>query len=186
MAWVKIKRNSNYSINEHGEVRNNKTGHIKSAFKNKRNNYWTVDLYRNNKSDKVPIHRLLAEVFLPNLENKPTVDHIDGNRENNSLNNLRWATYSEQNSRFETVGVRSERLIVTKFEEFRKKRGGGHIKWGEAIEIMYFDSITQCAEYFDCTISNISLRLESGRIGRRGKTRGYLIEYAQGSRVTHS
>lgn len=186
MTWVKIARNNNYSINELGEIRNDKTNHIKSPFKNKRNNYWTVDLYRNNKSEKVPIHRLLAEAFIPNPQNKPTVDHIDGNRENNSLDNLRWATFSEQNSRFETVGVRSEHITVTKFEEFRKKRGGGHIAWGKPIEKKYFESITQCAEYFDCTISNISQRLVDGEIGRRGRTRGYLIEYTQGGRATHS
>lgn len=186
MTWVKIKRNGNYSINELGEVRNDKTNHIKAPFKNKRNNYWTVDLYENNKSEKVPIHRLLAEAFIPNLNNKLTVDHADGNRENNSIDNLRWATYSENNSRFETTGVRSEKLVVTKFSEYRKKRGGGHISWGEAIEKLYFDSITQCAVYFDCTVSNVSLRLEDGKIGRRGKTRGYLIEYAQGKRITHS
>lgn len=186
MTWVKIKRNNNYSINENGEVRNDKTNYIKAPFKNKRSKYWVVDLYKNNKSEKVPIHRLLAEAFIPNPENKPTVDHADGNRENNSLDNLRWATYSEQNSRFETAGVRSEKITVTKFEEFRKKRGGGHLGWGKPIEKLYFKSITQCAEYFDCTISNISLRLEDGNIGRRGITRGYLIEYTQGNRITHS
>lgn len=186
MTWVKIKRNDNYSINELGEVRNDKTGYIKSPTKNKRNGYWAVDLYRNNKSKKVTIHRLLAETFLSNPENKPTVDHKNGNREDNSLDNLRWATYSEQNSRFGSVGVRSEKIVVTKFDEHRKKRGGGHIKWGNVTEKLYFDSVTQCADYFNCTISNISLRLDSGQIGRRGKTRGYLIEYAQRSRISKS
>lgn len=186
MTWIKLKRNNNYSIDELGRVRNDQTGHIKEPFKNKRNGYWIVDLYKNNRSEKVPVHRLLCEAFLPNPENKPTVDHINGDRENNSLENLRWATYSEQNSRFETIGVRSEKIVVTRFEEFRKKRGGGHVQWGDAIEKLYFDSITHCADYFCCSISNISLRLKSGQIGRRGKTRGCLIEYVQGKRAVHS
>lgn len=42
------------------------------------------------------IHRLIAETFIENPENKPTVDHIDGNPKNNNLDNLRWATYKEQ------------------------------------------------------------------------------------------
>ncbi len=42
------------------------------------------------------VHRLIAETFLPNPEQKPTVDHIDRDRENNSLENLRWATAKEQ------------------------------------------------------------------------------------------
>ena len=186
MTWVKINRNNNYSINEAGVVRNDKTGRIKKPFINKVNRYYIMDLYSDNKSEKVPIHRLVAEAFIPNPENKPTVDHIDGDRQNNSIDNLRWATYSEQNSRFKTVGVRSEKLIVTKYEEFRKKRGGGHIGWGEIVEKKYFNSISECALYFGCSISNISLRLEAGTIGRRGLTRGYLIEYAQGERVIHS
>ena len=85
--WKKIERNNNYSINKEGNVRNDKTGLIKQLFKNKRNGYLVVDLYKNNKSEKVPIHRLVAEAFIPNPENKQTVDQIDGNRQNNSIEN---------------------------------------------------------------------------------------------------
>lgn len=41
------------------------------------------------------VHRLIAESFIPNPENKPFVDHLDRNRKNNSVSNLRWATNSE-------------------------------------------------------------------------------------------
>ena len=184
--WKKIERNDNYSINKQGQVRNDKTSHIKKPTLNKRNGYLVIDLYKNNQGEKVPIHRLVAEAFIPNPENKLTVDHIDGDRQDNSIENLRWATYGEQNSRFGTVGVRSEAIIVNHYEEKRKKRGGGHEAWLEIIETLEFDSISETAEHFNCTISNISLMLEKGTIGRRGITRGYQFLYKHGDRVTHS
>lgn len=186
MAWKKIKQNENYSINENGEVRNDLTGRIKKQTVNKDSGYFVVDLWKDNKGTKYTVHRLLAETFIPNPENKQTVDHKDGNRQNNSLNNLRWATYSENNSRFNEVGVRSQKVKVTHYVEKRKKRGGGHEAWLNVDKIMYFDRITDVANYFELTIGNISLLLKDGNIGRRGKTRGYKFEYVDSERITIS
>lgn len=185
MSWKKIKGFENYSINEEGKVRNDITNKIKKPYVNKQNDYLTVDLWENNIGTKRTIHRLIAETFIPNPQNKPTVDHIDSNRQNNTIENLRWATYGEQNSRFETVGVRSEKILMTRYHEERKKRGGGHISWGNIIEERTFDSITEVAEYFNLTISNISQLLKNGSIGKRGKTRGYKFEYLNSKRKTH-
>ena len=186
MAWKILKQNKNYSINEHGEIKNNATGKIKKPTLNKNNGYYCVDLYENNKRKKYTIHRLVAENFIPNPLNKPTVDHKDGDRTNNCISNLRWATYSENNSRFENNGVRSQKVKVTHYKEKRKKRGGGHEAWLDIDNIMFFDSISNVAEYFGLTISSISLLLKEGNIGRRGKTRGYKFEYFNSERVTIS
>lgn len=52
-------------------------------------------LYSKDKSKSVMVHRLVAEAFIPNPENKSQVDHIDGNKLNNKASNLRWTTPSE-------------------------------------------------------------------------------------------
>ena len=161
MSWKTIKQNENYSINEKGEVKNNISGKLLKPFINKKSGYKIVDLWKNNKCKKIAVHRLIAEAFIENPLNKPTVDHKDGNRLNNSIENLRWATYQEQNSRFDTYGVRSEKIIVTNID-------------GTKLE---FNRITDVANYFNCNVSNISQMLKKGTYGKRGKTRYYKFEY---------
>ncbi len=78
------------------------------------------------------------------------------------------------------------KVTVTKYKEKRKKRGGGHECWLAIEEIKFFNSISEVAEHFNVTIGNISLMLEKGTIGKRGKMRGYKFEYTQGERVKHS
>ena len=87
MKWKILKENENYSINEKGEIKNNITKKILSPSINKDSGYYQIDLWKNNKSRKYTLHRLVASNFIPNLENKPTVDHIDGNRLNNDISN---------------------------------------------------------------------------------------------------
>lgn len=60
-----------------------------------KNGYRYVTLYSNNQSKKLYIHRLLAELYIPNPECKRTVNHIDGNKQNNCLTNIEWHTDSE-------------------------------------------------------------------------------------------
>lgn len=170
--WVKIQRNTNYSINKKGQVRNDNTGRLKKATLSKKNGYLYIDLYDKNKRKKFTLHRLMAEAFIPNPENKPCIDHIDKNRKNCSIKNLRWVTFPENNK-----GVRSEKIASIHYKEKRKKRGGGHEKWLDIDVIKYFDCISDAAKYFKVCLSNISLMLEKGTIGRRGKMRGYKFEY---------
>ena len=161
MEWKILKENENYSINKKGEIKNNITKKILSPSINKDSGYYQIDLWKNNKSKKYTLHRLIASNFIPNLEDKPTIDHIDGNRLNNDISNLRWATYSEQNSRFNTFGVRSEKIKVVNING----------------EELIFNRIKDVAKYFNCNISNISQMLKKGTFGKRGKTRNYKFIY---------
>lgn len=89
-----IKGFSNYSITLEGVITNIKTGLVKSQWLGA-NGYYHVDLQQEGVRKKVSIHRLLATHYLDNPEGKRTVNHIDGDKKNNFLGNLEWATDSE-------------------------------------------------------------------------------------------
>ena len=57
--------------------------------------YHALKLVKNGVRTSVLLHRLVAEAFIPNPDNKSEVNHIDGNKENNSVDNLEWVTSSE-------------------------------------------------------------------------------------------
>lgn len=59
--------------------------------------YYIISIYPNGRNGKckcLKIHRLVAEAFIPNLNNYPIINHIDGNKLNNNVENLEWCSYS--------------------------------------------------------------------------------------------
>lgn len=92
--WKVISVNTNYEISDKGNIRNI---HTKQQIKINitSEGYCVTSLSYENKKNYF-IHRLVATEFIPNPENKVSVDHIDKNRANNSVENLRWATSKEQ------------------------------------------------------------------------------------------
>ena len=93
-AWSKIKNYDNYSVSNDGLVRNDKYNHIKAQRLDK-HGYPMTSIYQDGKAHTSRIHRLVAEAFIDNPENKNQVNHIDGNKQNNNVNNLEWVTCSE-------------------------------------------------------------------------------------------
>lgn len=112
--WKKIEGFPNYSVSNLGRVRNDKKNRIMEYSYNAKK-YYRVALSKNNKRYARLVHRLVAEAFIPNPDNKPQVNHIDGNKVNNCVNNLEWATNQENQDHYWKYlddGKRRERISV--------------------------------------------------------------------------
>ena len=94
-VWKILDNFSKYEISSFGNIRNKLKNVLKPTLKS---GYYCVGIRNNeNKTCPMKIHRLVALTFIPNPENKYTVNHKDHNKENNNVDNLEWATSSEQN-----------------------------------------------------------------------------------------
>ena len=106
LEWKKIIIDgieTNYSVSNEGEVKNDKTNRKMTLGFHQ--GYRTVGLKVNGKNKGLRVHRLVANVFIPNPEKKPYVNHIDGNRGNNKLENLEWVTPSENTQHAVRIGL---------------------------------------------------------------------------------
>ena len=89
-----------------------------------------VCLWKYGIQSQEKVHKLVGLAFLPNLENKLTIDHIDRNHFNNNLSNLRWATHTEQNlNRHYDLGASGHRHILKRGDSYYVQicRGGRRV-----------------------------------------------------------
>lgn len=101
------------------------------------------------------VHRLLAEAFIPNPDNKPCVDHIDRVRHNNTVSNLRWATRSENQynrTYFGTSGIRG-----VSWNKAREKWVAYYNRNGKRIQVGYFLTKEEAAEAREAAIETEAL-----------------------------
>lgn len=91
----RIKDYEDYSVSKTGNVYSHKFGKkIKMKPKYSRD-YLQVGFWINGKQTWKLVHRLVAEAFIPNSDNKPQVNHINGDKTDNRVENLEWVTASE-------------------------------------------------------------------------------------------
>ena len=166
-------------VYDNGEIYECKDG-IEIPKKHSNGKYYIVKL--DNKA--FPIHRLVAEAFIPNPNNKPYVNHKDGNTHNNCASNLEWVTSSENTKHAWSTGLIKRRHITQrKLAEWReyqasknvglrslRKRAGltqaqaaQNLGIGQSTLARYergalrlpTDRLSLMCEVFDCTIEQI-------------------------------
>ena len=156
--FKKITEFENYSISNLGNVRNDITGRILVPYLNT-NGYMALTLVKEKKKYLRYIHRLVAIAFIPNPEGKTQVDHINGNKVDNVLENLRWVTVSENCYAY---GYNERNLHK------QKKVKATHISG----EVLHFNSRNEVAEYFRCDKSQV----DYNRVYKKGNKKGWKFE----------
>lgn len=118
--WKNIPNWEWYLINEQGEVLNTRTNKL---IKGDANNigYHRITLYDNGQKQRFFIHRLVATLFLPNPDNLPEVNHIDGNKDNNGVNNLEWCTRTYNEHAARRTGIKEYKPFEVIFENGARK-----------------------------------------------------------------
>lgn len=85
-----------YEVSSFGKIKSKKNNIILKQSLSK--GYYKVLLTKGNIKKTVTVHRLVCNAFIPNTENKPCIDHINGVKTDNRVENLRWVTHKENNN----------------------------------------------------------------------------------------
>lgn len=134
---------------------------------NEHNKYSTIQFKRNGKT--FLIHRVVADSFIPNPDEKPYVNHINGNKKDNRVENLEWVTNSENMIHAYKHGLQKGKGLKLESNPFARKIKviqNGNI-------ISHFNCIKLCAIEMNLRYGSICRVLS----GQRKKYHGYTFEY---------
>lgn len=92
--WVSIVGYPNYEVSDRGDVKNVRTNKTLGR-RLDRDGYRNVQLYKNGRGLNHKVHRLVAEAFIESIDGRDQVNHLNGNKEDNRVENLEWCTRSE-------------------------------------------------------------------------------------------
>lgn len=157
-GWLDIQGFPGYKVSMYGEVYSDYKKELLSTHTNEKG-YYYVGLWKSGKTYCKRLNRLVANAFIPNPENYPEVNHLDGDKSNNRADNLVWSTHADNMIHAYENGLRSS-------PAYRKVR---IVETGEI-----FNSIAACARYLKVEQKSITVCLHNPY----RTCRGYHIEDA--------
>lgn len=167
-----------YRVSSDGQVFNREGMVLKPHIN--RNGYSMVFLHGHGVTKNCSVHRLVASAFLPNSANKRTVNHIDGNKQNNDISNLEWATHSEQQKHAYAHNLRKSYLTQ------EDRINGARISSQLSRKKVYvretgdiYPSLTECARDMRLSKSGISRCCN----GVSDNYRGYHFSFIDGGTI---
>ena len=170
--WKDVPFDSNYKVSNYGRLFSKRTNKILKGELTEKG-YIRVALTEHK---RYLVHCIVARTFIPNPENKPQVNHIDSNRQNNNVKNLEWVTAKEniqhavKNKRFENMGIiNSERMKKSKLylkgyplaNEVTKKKVAQYDKKNNLLNV--YESISDASRNTGITITSISYACNNKR-----------------------
>jgi hypothetical protein len=147
--WKQVSGYENYYVSNFGRVKNVETEKLLKQSEDK-NGYFRVSLSKDNKRTTFRIHRLVAIEFIDNRNNKKCVDHIDGDRKNNFIGNLRWATDKQNSANRKKIDKATSSIYKGVYFDKDKDKWRTRIeKDGDNIHIGYYENETEAARAYD-------------------------------------
>lgn len=154
--------NNEYFISEYGDIYSLRNKILMKNFID-RNGYKYISIRQKGKEKKYKIHRLVALAYIPNPENKPTVNHITGDKTKNHYSVLEWATVSEN-----TKHAFDNKLAIPNKKTVLQFDINGNF-------IQTFDSVTKAAKITKTNINRIILCCKN----KAKTTNGFIWKYEQ-------
>ena len=169
--WKTISNNGCYMVSNTGRIKHlgEETDH--SVRDNK--GYLVTDLYKDGQRSTYRVHRLVAQEFIPNPDNKPCINHIDGNKHNNNFSNLEWVTKKENCRHAWANGLCKPSRSMLGRKNPNAGRKGRPFRIVETGEV--FGTLYECEKAINGNNRHINDCLK----GRQKTHRGYHFEYIE-------
>lgn len=165
-----------YVATKNGRVFSKKSNRFLRPSINNGTGYLQITTYHNKKFTGLQVHRMVAERYIPNPENKPVVNHINGCKTDNRVENLEWATYSENSKHAFKNGLTPPPPTRKGKFGFDHNRSKAVVAISpEGVEYIYGSQSEAARELFGKNTGIISFLIKSGGTSRKGWKFKHLI-----------